>query len=190
MSSNALMLKRLRGPSSKKAATHWTLSEPLGLGQRAPQLRSVDEVKYTVANRSKGLHKNERSQRQLRVGEMLRRALVDVFVQAETKGLDIDTRSITVTEVRVSPDTKRATVFCREFAGERQHEAIKLLNDARKQIRAALAKRISLKTTPDIEFELDTSFDQAERVDDLLSRDRVKKDLDEPSQDQRTDSAS
>ena len=121
---------------------------------------------------------------------MLRRALVDVFVQAETKGLDIDTRSITVTEVRVSPDTKRATVFCREFASDRQLDAVKALNEARKQVRAALAKRISLKSTPEIEFELDTSFDQAERVDDLLSRDRVKKDLDEPSEDQQSEPAS
>ena len=125
------------------------------------------------------------SQRQLRAGELIRHALVDVLREEEIHDEALQGVSITVTEVRLSPDLKHATCFVEplgagvdaaETAGH-ESEIIKALNAHAKFLRGRLGSKLDMKFTPDLRFRHDESFDAATRMDRLFDDPRVRADL-------------
>ena len=117
------------------------------------------------------------SQRQLRVGEVIRRALSDALMRGETHEPELDGVSITVTEVRASPDLKIATAYVMPLGGANGPEIIKALARAKGELRRYLGKQTSLKFTPDLRFRLDETFDQFDETRRLLDEPEVKRDL-------------
>ena len=119
------------------------------------------------------------SQRQLRVGEMLRHALAEIFTRADIADPDLQGRYITVTEVKVSPDLRHATVYARPFGSDDDGAGIiKALSRHSRFLRGEVARRVDLKFMPDLAFRLDETFDEAERIDALLRSPTVSRDLD------------
>ena len=114
------------------------------------------------------------SQRQLRVGELVRHALVDVLTRDE-----IDDPALSVTEVAMSPDLKIATVFVSLLGAADSQPVIKALADNARFLRGRLAPALrQMKFMPELRFRIDTSFDNYSRIDQLLKSDRVIHDLD------------
>ena len=116
------------------------------------------------------------TQRQLMVGEELRHALSSVFQRGEARIPELADISITVSEVRISPDLKNATAYVMPLAGERAEEVIKLLNEAAGGLRHMMSKRVALKFSPKLHFKLDRSFEEASRINQLLSTPKVRRD--------------
>lgn len=118
------------------------------------------------------------SQRQLRVGELVRHALSDIFIRGDVHGLGVPSHLVTVPEVRMTPDLKVATVLVMPL-GEAidRDRTVKALEAGRKQIRGTLAKRVELKFVPDLRFVIDTRFDDDDRINDLLAEPEVRKDI-------------
>ncbi|MFP3943785.1 MAG: 30S ribosome-binding factor RbfA [Alphaproteobacteria bacterium] len=117
------------------------------------------------------------SQRQLRVGELIRHTLSEIFARGELRDPDVENTIITVSEVRVSPDLKNATVFVAPLGGGDAGPLLKGLKRSRRYLRGELGRRIETKFTPDLTFIEDTSFDEAQRVEDLLRSEKVAADL-------------
>jgi len=117
------------------------------------------------------------SLRQLRVGEELRHALVQVLGGCHFSDPQLAEANITVTEVRVSPDLKNATVFVMPLGGEDLQTTVAALNRAAGFLRGQLGHEINLRYTPRLGFAADQSFDRAMRVQDLLAAPRVRRDL-------------
>ncbi len=120
-----------------------------------------------------------RSQRQLRVGEEMRHALAAILREGHFRDPDLAGASITVTEVRVSPDLKAATAFVMPLAGEGRETVLAALKRAAPYLRARLAEHLSLRSAATLSFQLDTAFDTAERIEGLLHRPEVARDLGE-----------
>lgn len=116
-------------------------------------------------------------QRPLRVGEEIRHALAEIFLRGECHSPALHGASITVSEVRVSPDLKNATAFVMPLAGENKEEMIEALKDAAPEIRHLVSKKVKLRHAPRIHFSLDQSFDEAERINSLLKKPEVARDL-------------
>ena len=110
------------------------------------------------------------SQRQLRVGEMIKQALSMIFLREETKITDIDTKTITVTEVRMSPDLKTAKVFVLPLGGKDTERVIDKLKEFSFVIRKVLSKKIVMKFLPKLYFVKDDSFDYAEKIENLIKQ--------------------
>lgn len=123
------------------------------------------------------------TQRQLRAGELIRHALVEVMREHEVADPALAGVSITVTEVRMSPDLRHATVFIEPLGGEHATEVVDGLNRASKFFRGRLGRSIEMKFTPQLKFLHDESFDEAARMSLLFDDPRVRQDLtpDEPS---------
>jgi ribosome-binding factor A len=117
------------------------------------------------------------SQRQSRVGEMLRHALSEVFLRTEISDLDLKGAVLTVTEVRVSPDLKNATVYLLPLGGKNQDAVLAALNRHTKFVRGELARRVELRYMPEIVFELDKTFDESGHLEELLRSPSVARDL-------------
>lgn len=117
------------------------------------------------------------SQRQLRVGEELRHALAHLLERGEVHDPGLAKVSVTVTEVRVSPDFRNATAFIMPLGGEAEADAIEALTRARGFIRRRLAEMVRLKITPAFSFRRDASFDEAGHIEALLRRPEVARDL-------------
>lgn len=117
------------------------------------------------------------SQRQLRVGELIRRVLSDALMRGETHEPDLAGRSITVGEVRVSPDLRRATVFVMPLGGAEQELALAALTRARGELRRAVTREVRIKHAPELEFRLDESFDRMDETRALLGQERVRRDI-------------
>ncbi|MBL4692163.1 MAG: 30S ribosome-binding factor RbfA [Magnetovibrio sp.] len=120
------------------------------------------------------------SQRQLRVGEEVRHALVQVLSRTDLRDPILMETSVTVTEVSVSPDLKNATCFVMPLGGgdsEKIHEVIVALAKAAKFLRYEIAHSTQLKHTPALRFLHDTSFEEAGHIDELLHRPEVGRDL-------------
>lgn len=117
------------------------------------------------------------SQRQLRVGEMLRHALSEILGRGDVRDPDLAGVSVTVTQVVPSPDMRHALVFCEPLGGRNAGAVIVALNRHKGFLRGEMGKRIALKFTPELRFVEDTSFAEAERIEGLLKSPRVKKDL-------------
>ncbi len=128
-----------------------------------------------MTNRDKG---KPPSQRQLKVGEMIRHALADIFFRGEIVDEVLGRHSITVPEVRMSPDLKLATVYVLTLGGSEADEAVAHLEKHKRYLRGLLAKRVSMKFMPELRFKVDTSFEKSARIDELLASPKVARDLD------------
>ncbi|HSV28807.1 MAG TPA: 30S ribosome-binding factor RbfA [Candidatus Omnitrophota bacterium] len=117
------------------------------------------------------------SQRQLRVGEELRHIVAQIIERGDFRDPDLAGRAITVTEVRVSPDLRNATVFIVPLGGGEVAPILAGLKRAKAFLRHEVAQAINLRTVPDFWFEPDTSFDEASRIDALLRSPTVRRDL-------------
>ncbi|MFN4281820.1 MAG: 30S ribosome-binding factor RbfA [Alphaproteobacteria bacterium] len=117
------------------------------------------------------------SQRQLRVGEELRHALVQIIERAHFRDPDLMGVSITVTEVRVSPDLKNATAYVTRLGGENVDTLVAALKRAAPYLRGQIAKAVKLRAVPVVSFAADISFDYASRINDVLHRPEVARDL-------------
>lgn len=118
------------------------------------------------------------SQRQLKVGEMIRHALAEIFARGVIADDVLNRHSLTVPEVRMSPDLKLATVYVMTLGGGEAEEAVAHLDKHKRYLRGLLAKRISVKFMPELRFKVDTSFEAASRIDELLASPKVARDLD------------
>lgn len=119
------------------------------------------------------------SQRQLRVGELIRRTLSDVLMRGDVHDPDLNRLSVTVGEVRMSPDLKVATAFVLPLGGKGQDEIVALLARNKGELRRIIGKKLELKYAPDLRFRLDTTFDQMDETRRLLAQDVVQRDLGE-----------
>jgi ribosome-binding factor A len=124
------------------------------------------------------------SQRQLRVGELLRHALSEILIRGEVRDPDLDGVSVTVTQVRPSPDMRHATVFCEPLGGGNAQQVVAALNRHKGFLRGLMGKMITLRYTPDLRFVEDTSFAEAKKIEDLLRSERVRRDLKRAAQDE------
>ena len=118
------------------------------------------------------------SQRQLRVGEVIRRTLSEVLVRGDVHDPELNRLSITVGEVRTSPDLKIATAFVLPLGGKGQEDVLKLLARNKGELRRAMGKKLGLKFTPDLRFRLDETFDQMDETRRILDQDAVRRDVD------------
>jgi ribosome-binding factor A len=126
-------------------------------------------------------HDRGPSQRQLRVGELLRHSLSDILMRGEVRDFDLEGVPVTVTQVKPSGDMRHATVFVEPLGGKNAKKIVAALNRHKGFIRGLMGKTIALKFTPELRFLEDTSFAEAEKIETLLKSSRVQRDLDEPS---------
>lgn len=121
------------------------------------------------------------SQRQLRVGENIRRSLSEVLMRGDVHDPDLNRISVTVCEVRTSPDLKVATVYVSPLGGGAELEAqlIELLAKNAGELRRAVGRALALKYAPQLRFRIDETFDKMDATTALFARDDVKRDLDE-----------
>lgn len=117
------------------------------------------------------------TQRQLRVGEELRHIVANVIERGDIRDPDLIGRAITVTEVRISPDLKNATVFVVPLGGGDATAIVKGLKRAKSFLRHEIARQVDLRMVPDLFFEPDLTFDEASRIDALLRSPEVRRDL-------------
>jgi ribosome-binding factor A len=127
------------------------------------------------------------SQRQLRVGEELRHALAIVLERDRLRDPVLQDAILTVTEVRASPDLRRATVYVARLGGETDDAVIEALTRARPFLRRQMASAVNLKYAPDLDFVADRSFEQAGHIDKLLQDPAVAADLAAPEVDENGD---
>ncbi|WP_416915087.1 MAG: 30S ribosome-binding factor RbfA [Roseicyclus sp.] len=117
------------------------------------------------------------SQRQLRVGELIRRVLSQVLARGEVHDPELNAMSITVGEVRTSPDLKIAMVYVMPLGGGRREDAITALKRNRGELRRAIMRDMSLKYAPDLRFLIDETFDRMDETRALFDREEVRRDL-------------
>ncbi len=113
------------------------------------------------------------SQRQLRVGELIKQALGQIFLRDEAKVQTIETKNITVTEVRMSPDLKNARAYVIPLGGKDTDKAVSELTQSAYLIRKALSKKIDMKFLPKVSFVGDNSFDYAEKIEKLIEKNKT-----------------
>ena len=117
------------------------------------------------------------SQRQLRVGELIRRTLSDVLLRADVHDPDLNRHSITVGEVRASPDLKVATVYVLPLGGHDAQDALAALRRNTRELRHHVAREMTLKYAPDLRFVLDETFDRMDDTRRLFADERVRRDV-------------
>ena len=117
------------------------------------------------------------SQRQLRVGELLRHTLSEILARGGLRDPNLIGVSVTVTQVKPSGDMRHATVYVEPLGGKNARTVVEALNRQRGLIRGLMGKEISLKFTPELRFLEDTSFAEAEKIETLLKSSRVQRDL-------------
>ncbi len=120
---------------------------------------------------------NGPSQRQLRVGEMLRHALADVLRENDIRDPDLEGVSVTVTQVKPSPDMRYATVYCEPLGGKNADAIVAALNRHKGFLRGEMGHRIAIKFTPDLRFVEDQSFAEAQKIETILKSPEVQRDL-------------
>jgi ribosome-binding factor A len=118
------------------------------------------------------------SQRQLRVGELVRHALADMLMRGDVHDPVIEGHMITIPEVQVTADLRLATIYVMPMGGRDAEEVVAAFERNKKYLRTEIAHRINLKFAPDIRFRVDDRFAEAERIDRLLRSPEVKRDLD------------
>ncbi len=117
------------------------------------------------------------SQRQLRVGELIRRALSEILMQDIVHDPDLNRISVTVSEVTASPDLKIATAYVCPLGGQGGEDLIALLAKNKSEIRRSISKKLTLKYTPDLRFRIDETFDRMDETRRLFSEENIKRDL-------------
>jgi ribosome-binding factor A len=117
------------------------------------------------------------SQRQLRVGELIRHEMADMLVRGDVHDPVIQTHMITVPEVRMSPDLRLATIYVMPLGGRDAKDVLDALERNKRYVRGEISKRVNLKFAPEIRFRIDERFDEAERIEKLLRTPVVQRDL-------------
>ena len=112
------------------------------------------------------------SQRQLRVGELIKQSLGQIFLRDEAKVPILETKNITVTEVRMSPDLKNARAYVIPLGGKNTEKVVNILTEFSYLIRKALSKKIDMKFLPKVSFIGDKSFDYAEKIEKLIQKNK------------------
>jgi ribosome-binding factor A len=131
-----------------------------------------------MASKRSHEHGSGPSQRQLRVGELLRRRLSEVLARGEVHDPELGTLFLTVGEVRVSPDLKVATAWVLPLGGKDADHALDVLHRNRNEIRRAVAKGLELKFAPELRFRIDETFDRLDETRRLFSDETVRRDVD------------
>ena len=119
------------------------------------------------------------SQRQLRVGELIRRTLSEVLARGDVHDPDLNRLSIPVGEVRASPDLRVATAFVLPLGGKGQDEVLGLLARNKAELRRLVAKKLTLKFSPELRFRLDETFDRMDDTRRMFDQAAVRRDLDQ-----------
>ena len=112
------------------------------------------------------------SQRQLRVGELVKQNLGELFIRNEAKIPTINSKLITVTEVRMTPDLKTARVYVIPLGGVETKETVKILTEYAHLVRKALSKRLDIKFLPKLTFVEDNSFEYAEKIERIIKKNK------------------
>ena len=112
------------------------------------------------------------SQRQLRVGELIKQSLGQIFLKGEAKVPNFETKNITVTEVRMSPDLKNARAYVIPLGGKDAEKTVTILTEFSSRIRKALSKKVEMKFLPKVSFVNDKSFDYAEKIEKLIKKNK------------------
>ncbi|TNC72403.1 30S ribosome-binding factor RbfA [Rubellimicrobium roseum] len=120
------------------------------------------------------------SQRMLRVGELIRRTLSEILQQGDLHDPELSGVSITVGEVRVTPDLKRATAYVLPLGGGNREGILAALRRNKPEIRHMIAREMTLKHVPDLKFEIDETFDRIDATRRMFSDERVRRDLESP----------
>ena len=117
------------------------------------------------------------SQRQLRVGELIRRTLSDVLNRGDVHDPDLNAMSITVGEVRTSPDLRVATAFVLPLGGRGAEAALEALRRNKSELRRAVSKNLTLKFSPELRFAVDDTFDRMDETRRLFANETVRRDV-------------
>ena len=117
------------------------------------------------------IHKSY-SQRQLRVGELVKQSLGEIFIRDEAKIPSINSKLITVTEVRMTPDLKTARIYVIPLGGIDTKETVKILTEYSHLVRRALSKRLDIKFLPKLTFVEDNSFEYAEKIERIIKKNK------------------
>lgn len=125
----------------------------------------------------------QKSVRVLKVGERVRHLLSELLARQEVHDDVLNAHSLSVTEVRMSPDLRNATVYVKPLLGSSEDEVVTALRQNTAFLQREIAKRLGLKFAPRLRFRADESFDEAERIEKLLSNPRVQRDLEEKRDD-------
>jgi len=128
-------------------------------------------------SRKKAEHAKPPSQRQLRVGELIRHKLAEMLARGDIHDDALASHVITVPEVRLSPDLKLATVYVIPLGGADTEVVIEALNRHKRFIRGEIAHAVNLKFAPDIRFRRDETFEEASRIEELLANPKVRQDV-------------
>ncbi len=128
--------------------------------------------------RSKPASAKAPTQRQLKVGELIRHALSEIFTRGEIVDEVLSRYSLTVPEVRMTPDLKLATAYVFPLGGEGTAEVVAQLAKHKRFLRGEVAKRVNMKFMPELRFKIDSSFESSRRIDELLASPKVARDLD------------
>jgi ribosome-binding factor A len=120
-----------------------------------------------------------KSQRQYKVGELIRKTLVEVFEKVEVRDPDLSNVSITISEVSISPDLKAATVYVMPLGGNGQDGVLSGLNRASSFLRSKIAKIIELRSVPRLDFKIDTAFDNSNNLNKVLKMADISSDGDD-----------
>jgi ribosome-binding factor A len=123
------------------------------------------------------------SQRQLRVGELIRHAVSDMLSRGDVHDPVLEGHLITVPEVRMSPDLRLATIYVMPLGGRDVKQVLDALERNKRYLRGEIAHRVNLKFSPEIRFRVDERFDEAERIEKLLRTPAVQRDLEEKKND-------
>ena len=118
------------------------------------------------------------SQRQLRVGELIRHELADMLSRGAIHDPVIEAHIITVPEVRMTADLRLATIYVMPLGGRDEKEVLGALERNKRYMRGEIARRVNLKFAPEIRYRIDERFDEAERIEKLLRTPAVQRDLD------------
>ena len=117
------------------------------------------------------------SQRQLRVAELIRRTLSEVLARGDVHDPELNRMSITVGEVRTSPDLKVATAYVLPLGGHGKSDVLELLGRNKGELRRIIGKKVGLKFAPELRFRLDETFDQLDETRRLFAQDAVRRDV-------------
>ena len=120
----------------------------------------------------------------LRVGELVRHALAELFARGDIEDEELDGLTVTVPEVRMSPDLRHATAYVMPLGGVHAAEVVAALNRHNRFISGRVAPALDLKFAPEFRFEVDTTFDAYGKIDALLKSDRVQRDLKHDDEDE------
>jgi len=123
------------------------------------------------------------SHRLLRVGENIRHALADILTRDLVQDEALSGVSVSVTEARISPDLRNASIFVMPLGGDAEGKVLKALNQHAGFLRGEMSKRVHMKYMPKLKFLLDSSFDEASHINSLLNSPKVKRDTEGSSSD-------